>query len=88
VAVSEAGMSAKINYQPGPLRLASKRPALAPPLIRLAAIIVISGLLAWAIDSQWMGGRLQEEIAGVLGGFDRLSDFGNRPYSGVSDLRR
>jgi len=56
-------MNSKINYQPGPLRLATKRPALIPILIRWAVIVLISGLLAWAVDSQWMGNRVQQEIA-------------------------
>lgn len=33
-----------------------------PILIRWAAIIVISGLLAWAIDSQWMAQEIAQEM--------------------------
>ena len=55
--------SPKINYQPGPLRLASKRPAITPIIIRWGVIGVISSLLAWAaLGFQRMGNR-QQEIA-------------------------
>jgi hypothetical protein len=70
-----------VSQQPD-YRSALRRPAtmrsrrFVPVLIRLGAIILIGGLLAWAMDAHWMNHRisqgLAQEIQGLKGAMPEL----------------
>jgi hypothetical protein len=66
-------MSQQSDYRSPRWRPATKRPGrFIPAFIRLTAIILVGGFIAWAMDAYWMNNELQREVTREMRrGFDR-----------------